>query len=184
MADPFSIGALIIGGIGLGSSALGAVTQAEGAKFTAEAQANQANYKAQVAKINERISKQNADYARYSGELEAQKSGLASRYQQGQITVAQGASNLDLAFGSPQQVRDSAKMVARHDQTMIRSNAARKAYAHELEGMSASQEGKLYSAAATNARIAGDLGYTSSILGGISSVSSKWLQGQQVGLWG
>jgi hypothetical protein len=39
-------------------------------------------------------------------------------------------------------------------------------------------------AAGKNAAAAGDINAVSSILGTAGSVSSKWLQGNQVGLWG
>lgn len=183
MADPFTWAA-IIGGIGIGATALGAMTQAAGHEFQGEAQSNQFKYQGQVARINQDIAKQNADYARKIGEVEAQQGGLRARYNIGQTRAAKAAGNLDIGFGSAADVIASMKTVARHDQAIVRSNAARRAYSHEVEAFTESAKGKLYDASAVNAKTAGHIGATGSILGGISSVSSKWMQGSSIGMWG
>jgi hypothetical protein len=183
--DPFSLGlTAVMGAVSMGASVLGAMTQAAGANFQAQAQANEARYKAQIANINSTIAKQNADYERRAGEVVAQKAGLTAAHNIGQTRAIWGSRNLDIAYGSPAQVITSMQDVARQDQSLIRSNALRKAYGHEVEAFQETSKGRLLSASAENALTAGRLGVASSILGGISSVSSKWLQGNQVGMWG
>jgi hypothetical protein len=45
-------------------------------------------------------------------------------------------------------------------------------------------QAQLDTLAGRNARTSGMIGAASSILGGASSVSSEWLRGQSLGLWG
>lgn len=194
MADPTTI----ISGIGLGISALGALTgafgavtggEAQGQQF--EAQARQATYQRGVALMNQRIAKQNADYSRSVGEVEAQTEGMKTRAVVGATKAHQAASGIDLETGSAADVRESESAIGAENVAVIRSNAARQAYGYEVEASKDVAQAGLFEAAAEDstraagsARTAGTIGAVSSILGGASSVSSRWLQGNQVGLWG
>lgn len=168
-------GTLIGAGVGAGLSAYGKYEEGE-------ANAKMYEYKAAVAQINERIAKQNADYARYAGEVEAQSAGMKLRSELGTIKATQGASGLDVATGSAKAVRDSAFEVGQQNIAMIRSNAAKRAYGFELAAFQATSEGKLAQFAADQSRVAGAIGATSSIIGGATSVSSKWTQYKSAGL--
>lgn len=190
MADPVTWAAIgtaasvAAAGVGIASSIGGAATGAAAAKQSGEAKATQFEYQAGIAQRNKQIAKQNADYARWTGELEAQKSGMKTGWEMSLAKTAQGASGLDVNFGSATQVRDSMHEIGWHDQQVIRSNAARTAYAYESEGAIQQTQSEMYKKAATDSRAGADLGVAASILGGASSVSSKWMQGSTMGLWG
>ena|SRR5882757_386847 len=178
MADP-----LTIAGIGMGASAAGSILGAFGAEQGGQAQSQMYQYQAAIAQMNSKIAKQNADYTRAVGEVQAQQSGMKTRAQVGQTVATQGASGLDVNKGSNVAVRQSETEIGQYEQTVIRSNAAKKAYGYEVEAASDTAQANLDTMAASQAEKAGDIGALSSLLGGASSVSSKWLQGRQIGLF-
>lgn len=158
-----------LGTIGLGGTIVGGFMQAMGASQSADSQAAMYNYQANLAKINQELSLQ-------QGAAEAQQYGQKARQQMGQLKAAQGASGIDVNSGSALAVQAGQRSAAEIDNAQIRSNAARTAYNYGTQA-------EAYSTAASNVESAKGLNIASSILGTVSSVSSKWLQGQQMGLW-
>jgi hypothetical protein len=179
MASPTAIGET-----GLGATAAGSALSAYGAYETGTANSRMYGYQAQVAQINSKIALQNADYARMQGEQQAVIAGRKGAQQFGGIRAAEGASGLDVNSGSSTQVQASQKSTTALDMTQIRSNAAKVAYDYTTQSTEDISQAGLYNMAASNAKTAGDIGALTSIVGGAGSVSSKWLQGQQEGLWG
>ena len=70
------------------------------------------------------------------------------------------------------------------DQGIVHTNAARGAYGYEVESAKFDAEAGADRAAASNAEESGMIGAMTSLLSGASSVSSKWMQGSSMGLWG
>src|SRR5712691_9203333 len=103
----------VIGGV-LG--AVGGGIKAFGDASAASAQANMYQYQAGVAQINKNIQLQNADYARKAGEVEAQESGMATRFRVGEIKTAQAGKGLDVDSGSAVEVRESQVEVGQFDE--------------------------------------------------------------------
>jgi hypothetical protein len=141
------------------------------------------NYQAGIAQQNQLIDKQNAEYSLQTGENQAAQSGMATRYRMGQITTAQAASGFNVNTGTNVDVRKGQQLVGDTEQTAIHSNAAKTAYDYDIGATQAGEQASAYKAASTNATTAGDIGIASSVLGTAGSVSSKWLQGQQSGLF-
>lgn len=179
MASPTAIGAA-----GLGTSVAGSALSAFGAYSQGQSQSQMYGYQAQVAQINSQIALQNADYARMQGEQQAVIEGRKGAQQFGGIRAAQGASGLDVNSGSNAQVQASQKSTTALDLNQIRSNAAKTAYDFDVQSTEDVNQAGLYNAASSKAKTAGDIGALTSIVGGAGSVSSKWLAGQQQGLWG
>lgn len=175
---------LPLAGIGLASTAIGAGVSAVGSSYAGQAKSDMYNYQAGVADLNKKIASQNADYSREVGEVKAQDSGLRTEFQVGKMKAAQGGSGLDVNSGSALATRQSQTLIGQHDQGTIRSNAARQAYGFDIEAIKYGAEGDMLRTAGKNAIEAGNLGAVSSILGGASSVASKWLQGTSAGVWG
>jgi hypothetical protein len=165
------------------SAAAGAVG-AMGAMMQGQAAAQAAQYKASVAKVNEQIAKQNAEYALKAGEYEAYRQGQKTKFQMGQILTTQASRGLDVRGGSAAAVVESAHEVGLQDQGMIRANAARKAYDYEVGGMGQRAEATLQGMAGSSAETAGYIGAAGSILGGVSSVASKWTGATNAGVYG
>lgn len=170
--------------ISIAASAAGAGVSAKGASDAGKAGAAQYNYQSAVALKNKEVALQNADFARARGEVEAQQSGMKSRYQLGKIRAGQGASGLDVNRGSAVEVRASQADIAGQDQDLIRNDAARKAYGYEVEARNQTAQSALYGSAATQSKRAGNIGVASSILGGVSSVAGKWTQASSTGIFG
>lgn len=179
--DPTSSSAL--GAIGLGANAGGSILSAFGALQSGEAQAGAYQYKAGLALMNQRINKQNASWATEAGGINAMESGLKSEQQIAGTKVHQAAGGFDVNSGSNEDVRGSQGEAALFDQKMIRYDASKTAYGYEAKAASDEAESTMDMAAADNARKGGKINAISSILGGASSVSSKWMQGRQIGMW-
>ena len=171
------------GTIGIGASLGGGLLSAFGAEKSGQSQQAMYDYQAQVARINSQIDKQNADWARNKGEIEATQFGLKSAQQFGQIRAAQGASNIDVNSGSSVRVQDSQRQLTRMDMGQIRANAAKVAYDFDVKSSMDLNQATLDTFAGENAKTAGDINAFSSILGTAGSVSSKWMQGQQMGMF-
>src|SRR6266446_6811854 len=121
MADPVTLA-------GMAATAGGAIVGAIGSSYKGQAESNMYNYQAGVAQVNEQIAKQNAAYEKELGETQAQEAGMKTRAEMGQIKAAQGASGLDVNCCSAVDVQKSAQEVGTFNETMIRSNAAKRAY--------------------------------------------------------
>lgn len=173
-----------IGTVGLGATAAGGAFSAIGNIFSGMSQSKMYNYQAQIARINSQIDLQNADYARNKGEIDATQYGIKAAQQRGHILAAQGASGLDVHGGSATDVRASQQKVAQMDMNQIRSNAAKTAYDFTVQSTNDLNQAGLYDRAAKNSVTSGILNGLGSIIGTAGSVSSKWLQGRQMGLWG
>lgn len=170
--------------IGMGASVLSGALGAVGSIMGGQAKSSMYQYQAGVSRVNQEIARRNAEYARYTGEFEAQRSGMKSRYELGQARVIQSGRGLDINFGSPAAVQESMTKIGQQEQTTIRSTAARRAYGFEVEGEKARTAASMYGRAAKNEEIAGYIGAASSVLGGASSVSSKWMQAGDLGIYG
>lgn len=171
------------GTVGLGATLAGGVLGAFGANKQGESQQQMYNYKAQVAKINADIDRQNAAWARTKGEVEATQYGMKAAQQRGAIRAAQGASNIDVNSGSAVDVQRSQEAIKDIDMKQIRSNAAKVAYDYETKATMDENQSSLDTMAGKFAKEAGEIKAAESILGTVSSVSSKWQQGKSTGLW-
>lgn len=174
----------LLGEVGVGSTVLGGLTSAISSIIGGEDQQEMYNYQAGVAKLNANIAKQNATYSSQVGEIQAANAGEQGAQRLGKIKVAQAASGLDVNSGSAVQVRASQTAQISHDVSAIRSNAAKVAYNYEVTGVGYTADAQLDTLKGQNARSAGLIGAGSSLIGAASSVSSEWLRGQQLGMWG
>lgn len=169
--------------VGMGATIAGGITQAAGAKAAGQAALQQNNYQAGVAEINSKIAKQNADYARNQGEIQAQQYGIKSAQRMGAIHAGQSASGIDVNTGTAVDVRASQKLTSDMDLAQIRQNAAKTAYDFDAQAVGFDNQATLYKMAGTNAVVAANYQATASILGTVSSVASKWSQGSQMGMF-
>lgn len=176
MADPLTLTLV-------GTAASGLIS-AYGAESAGNASANQYNYKAGVAQVNKTIAEQNRDYSFATGGVENQRYGAGAAQRAGNIVTAQSASGFNVNSGSNVDVQRSQRAVTQTDEGQITSNAARRAYGFMTQATGFDAEIGMDRAAASNARTAGDIGAVSSLIGAATSVSSKWYQGTQSGLYG
>ena len=173
--------AAVLGGIGMGASALGGILGAFGAESSAASSSAMYNYKAGLALMNQRINKQNAQWSLESGGINAMEAGLKASQEIGATKAAQGASGIDVNTGSAADTRKGQVAASEFDQNVIRFDAAKTAYGYEAKAAGDEAEANLDFMAASGAKTAGDIGAATSILGGATSVASKWTQGKTVG---
>ena len=179
MADPITLGISSMAASGA-SGAAGIF----GSLFGGAAKADAYKYQSSMAWQNAAIAKQNQKYALDIGEQQAEKAGIAGAAQAGQIKAAQGASGVDVNYGSAKEVQTSQHLVSQMDLNTIREKPAKTAYDFSVQATNYENQAKGYSKAASNARTEGILGAVSSFIGTVGSVSSKWIQGNQLGMWG
>lgn len=159
-----------------------AVVGAYGSLISGGANAAMYNYKAGMAMINKTIADQNAQYDIQSGGISAEEKGLQGAQSIGATKVAQSGAGIDVNSGTAAVVRQNQTSAVAEDQSIIRWNAAKKAYGQEVQGAQDVAEATLDTASASNAITAGRIGALSSILGGASSVASKWSQANTLGM--
>lgn len=179
MADPVTLGT-----IGLASSGVSGVAGIFSSLMGVGAKADAYKYQSSMAMYNAAIAKQNQKYALDVGEQQAERQGIAGAAQAGQIKAGQAASGVDVNSGSAKDVQTSQHLVSQMDLNTIREKAAKTAYDFSVQATNYENQAKGYSKAASNAKTEGVLGAVSSFIGTVGSVSSKWMQGQQLGLWG
>jgi len=175
---------LIAAGISLATTAIGGIMGAAGAQTQAQAQAQTANYQAQVARNNQIIAQQQAEAAVQTGQEQATEQGLRNRAQLGGILAAQSASGLDVTTGSAPEVRSSAREIGQLEQTTIEHNAALQAYGYQTQATSQAAQAGLLSLEAQQARQAGTIGVATSLVSGASNLGSKFIQFQNSGIFG
>jgi hypothetical protein len=180
MADP----ATIMAGVGLGTSVLGGLSAASGARAAGSSANQMGMFQAGVAQMNARIARQNAEYADYAGEKEAHSYGMGAAQQMGKIKAGQGASGLDVGSGSAKDVQTSQSIVTSMDLAQIRENAAKAAYAYRTQASGFDMEAVGARVGGQNAMAASRINAQTSIIASASSVADKWLQGRQMGLLG
>lgn len=177
MADPMTM----MAGASMAASAGGGILSAFGGMEASRGKASMYRYQAGVAQINERLAREDADYTRHVGEVEAQRAGMKQRFTEGTTKATQAARGIAIDRGSPTEVRESMRDVGLFDQALIRSSAARKAYGREIDATKAKLEAGMYREAADRTEDAGMMSMLGSLIGTAGSVSSKWLQWGSVG---
>lgn len=94
-----------------------------------------------------------------------------------------GAAGVDIGSGSAKEVLTSQATLNARDLALVRNKAARVAYGYATEAEQDEMQSTLYRMGATNVRAAIPLNVASSLISGATSVSSKYVQAQQSGLF-
>lgn len=165
---------LVMAVAGTAMSAAGSIQQGN-------AQAASANYQSQVAANNAIISEQNAQAATAAGEAAVQSQQRRTASTIGATRTIQGASGLEVNSGSNAAVQNSESELGNLDALTIRNTYARTAYGYRAQGNNYTAQAALDEASAKNSQLSGYMGAIGSIVGGGSSVASKWSSFQQAG---
>jgi hypothetical protein len=173
----------VLAGGSIGSAAAGGIIGGIGSLLSGQSQAAASTYKAGVAQLNKQISLQNASWATEAGAIQSQEAGMKARSQIGQTKVVQAASGFDVNSGTNAKVRQDQSTVADYDQNVIRWDASKTAYGYETKAMTDQAQSTLDTMAASSEAEAGELGAATSFINAGSSVSSKWLQASQAGVF-
>lgn len=178
MADPVT---LTVASMAMTAAAGGVA--AYGAEQAGKSKKAMYDYQSAIAVRNADIAKQNADYAVRVGETQAQAQGMKTRFQVGSTIANRGASGLDVNKGSNARVVESVQEIGEHDASVIRSDAAKRAYGYEVEAANATAQGQVYTMAGEDAKRAGDISAISTILGTAGSVAGKWSDASTRGIF-
>ena len=150
------------------------IVSAGGAGMSAYSQMQSANYNAQVARNNQIMANQNASIALQEGQQQEEAQKIKSGGMVAAIGAQEAASGVNPNEGSALNVKSSAAETGALDALTIRYNA-------NLQARNLKYEGSMYGAQSQLDTAQGQWGAMSSILGGASSVSSKWMQYQMMG---
>lgn len=161
-----TIGA-IAGIAGVGVSAFGAIE-------AGQAQANAANFNAQVAANNAKAAEQNADYAIKAGTEKATVESLKGAEVMGGIKASQAASGIDVNTGSAVDVQRSQREKDQLDTETTLNNAQLQAYGYRTNATNFTAQSELDKATAEQAPIGADIGAAGGLLGSASSLSFRW----------
>ena len=168
----------------LAGTVISAGVGAVGAIGTAQANAANARYAAGVARNNQIIADQKAQRDAVAGQVAAQSQDFRNSARLGGILAAQSASGLDTSSTSSQEVRQSAEQLGRLDTETVYNNALLQVRSDQAAATGFEAQRRLDVSTANNASTAGLFSAGSSILGGASSFSDKWLRFQNAGVPG
>lgn len=161
------------------SSVAGTGLSAIGSANTAAANRANAEYQAEVARNNQIISEQNAQYAAKASSAAVTRQQLRERDKIGALTAAMGASGIDVNTGSAARVRSSAVKLGQLDTETKAQEGALRIYGYRTTAANYGAQAGLYDQAADQASTAGLLGVGSTLLTGFGNLSTKWGDWQQ-----
>jgi hypothetical protein len=173
-AQCFGTGLEVAAFASLALGAAGTAMNVIGQGQQAQAQAGQANYQAQVARNNQMLAERNATLAEQQGAADVQRQQLKTAQLEGSQRAALAAQGGDVNSGSPLDILGDTARAGATDVATIRNNAAQQAYGYRLQGANAAGQASLSSATAANTMANLPFGIGSSLLGGASSLASKW----------
>jgi hypothetical protein len=152
----------------------GSLLSAGGAVSGGYATANAANYQAAVAKNNQVIALQNAEYATEAGEAQANIVGLKGAETSGKVKAGQAASGIDVNTGSTVGVQAATREAGQLDSETVLNNAELQAYGYRAKATGFEAEAGLDTMKASQAEEAGWLSGSGGALSSASSIGLKW----------
>lgn len=166
----------------MASAAAGTAVSAYSSYEQGKAQQQQALYQSAVALNNQKIAQQYATAELQKGDVQEQEKRQQTAQAISAERAAVGANGLDVNTGSPLRLQADTAAVGELDAQTIRNNAQRAAYGYEVQGMNFAANAGLEESAAANAARFGALGAFSSIIGGATTVSNRWLTFRNAGI--
>lgn len=151
-----------------------AVVAAYGAYEEGQAQKGMYQYQAGVARNNSIIASYNAQNATQVGSVLENTKRQQTAQTMATYRAKAGGAGVDLQSGSPLNVQGDIAGLGELDALTIRHNAAREAWGYNVAGQSYAAQAGADETASRNAETMGELGAFASILGGASTVSSRW----------
>jgi len=142
----------------------------------------QANYQAQVAKMNAQVAKDNAHLASTRGGIEAQMQDVQAAKLQGEQISQQAASGVSVSGDSQMRTRAEARMFANADRMRIRENANYEAHGYRVQAANFKAEAKAAQMSGIASMVGGvlsgiggavDAGFGKSLIGGSSSTAGS-----------
>jgi hypothetical protein len=173
----------LMAGTSLAGTLFGGIAQAFGGYEKGQATQSMYNYQSRVAQINAGVAGEQATAETVAGGIRAEQSGIRTAQRMGETRAGIGAGNLDIGSGSAKQVLSSEAEVGQFEQNTIRNDAARRAYGYRVSAFGDTAQANLDVAAGQGARQAAQFDVGTSILGGATQVSDKWVKFGQEGVF-
>lgn len=170
----------------LAFTALGTVQSYMGAKQEGKAQQQMYNYQAAVDRNNAKVAEWQAQDAEQRGKEEERKRRLLTGQQKGAQRTAFAANGIDLGSESVAETLADTEMIGELDALTIRSNAKREAYGYRVQGANYNASAVNNTFAGKNAKAAANTKATSTILGGVSTITGNMATNKQKtgSIWG
>jgi hypothetical protein len=168
-----------IGEVAAAASLAGTAASAVGSIASANASSKEAAYQAQVAKNNDIIAEQNANYATEAGAAKTYDAGLRTRAQQGALLAGLAANGVDVNSGSSEDVRQTERQTGEVTQERTAQDAALTAYGYRSQGTNFQAQSGLDTAESKAAPTAGYLKGIGGLLSSASTLPTKfsWMKG-------
>jgi hypothetical protein len=135
------------------------------------ASANQANYAAEIADRNAKISAQQANDATENTKLEAQRRYRALAETKGRQQAAMAANGVDINFGTAVDIQRDTAMLGAEDIGQIYKAGNEQAVGFDREAWNNRAEASAQRSKAKNAKLLGFTQALGTVLGGASQVS-------------
>lgn len=168
---------IVLGAVSTAATVIGAMnkssaadTSAAGAQASSGAAAASALYSAQVAKNNQTIALQNADYAEQAGQVRAGLESMKGRIAVGGAKAGQAANDIDVNSGSAVDVREGITKASKFNAETALNNAENVAYGFRTRAVNYGAEAGLDTAQAGFDITGGNLAAQGAELGGQGAV--------------
>jgi len=165
----------------LASAVIGGALSGVGSLASSHAQANAANYQAEVAKNNAKLAAWKAGQATKVGEQDLYNLGQQRRQRMGAIIAGEAAQGVDVNSGSALEVQQSEDILGQSEAQQLSERTGREVYGYRTQGVSYENEAQLEEYKSQQASEAGIFDVGTSLLGTASSVGGKYLDWQSVG---
>lgn len=161
MCDPVTLTVLTVAS---------AVVTGYGQIYSANAQAAQAKYAAEVATENRKHELAARDDARKRGDMEQMRHWRRVSQLQGEQRATMGALGLDLGFGSPLDIQDETLAMGFEDSTIINQNTDTEVKGYEIRAANYANEARAQRAAGKAAKVSGYIGAAGTLLSSASQI--------------
>lgn len=157
--------------IAVGAAVASAAMSGLSAYSQADATKKAANYQAQVAANNAKVSAWQRSDALQRGEIDAQNAMRKQASVLGEQRASMAANGIDISQGSALDVLSTTRFLGQVDVNTIQSNAAREAWGYDVQGANFMADANLskWKADNTNPALAGGMAAGSSLLSSASS---------------
>lgn len=154
------------------ASALSTAVSTYGASQQAQGERRMHRYQAAVASNNAQVADWHAQDAVRRGHQEAHAARRRGEALRGTQRATMAARGLDLSQGTPAALLSETDYFTSYDQAVARHNAAKEAWASQVQGANLQGEARMHRGAARNISPGLTAGMT--LLGGASQVADRW----------
>jgi hypothetical protein len=161
-----------MGALGVGLSALGAVSAANAASNAAESSQTQLRFNASMAKINSQLSESNAQATLLAGQRAEQNVRLKTANLKSDQRASMAANGIDLGSQTALNILTSTDVMGEVDANQTAANALRAAWGYRTQAANYDAQAAFASASADT--ISPRNAYTSTLLGSSGQVAMNW----------